>query len=142
MLLIVAYSAIAFTYTLNDELVPVWASTSVENRGLALDSNALGLALSVGGVVLMATATLIYPRASTRLGNFLCNRLGLASMVVIAFLYPLCALLAARAPRAAFATFTLITCVRNVSANFAFTGSMARPALSRPGLAWALRPLH
>jgi hypothetical protein len=128
VVLLTGYACIAFTYTLNDEIVPIWASTPTQHNGLALDSNRLGIPLSIGGVALMFVAIVVYPQVQRRIGNFTCTRLGLASMVGIAFLYPCCSLIAQHADvshqRGAFVFFTLITCVRNVSANFAFTGSM------------------
>jgi hypothetical protein len=124
VLLIGGYAIIAFTYCLHDELVPLFASTPLEHDGLAMNSSQLGVPLSIGGVMLMFIATCVYPHVQRRVGSFTCTRLGLASMVGIALLYPCCALIAQQSSTATFVTFTVVTCVRNASGNFAFAGSM------------------
>jgi hypothetical protein len=124
VLLIGGYGFIAFTYCLHDELVPIFATTPLEHDGLAMNSSQLGVPLSIGGVMLMSVATCVCPRVQRSIGNFTCTRVGLASMVGIALLYPCCALIAPRSSTATFVVFTFVTCVRNASYSFAFAGSM------------------
>ena len=72
VLLICGYGLIAFMYNLLDETVPIYASTPLRHNGLALDSNQLGVVLSIGGIALMLAAVLVYPRVQKSIGSFKC----------------------------------------------------------------------
>ena len=72
MLLICGYGLIAFVYNLVDETVPIYASTPIRHNGLALDSNQVGLALSIGGIALMVAAVSVYPRVQKLIGSHKC----------------------------------------------------------------------
>ena len=75
MILLCGYGMIAFIYNMVDEVVPIFASTPLKHNGLDLDSNGIGIVLSIGGLALIVAAVLVYPRVQKVIGSFRCSAL-------------------------------------------------------------------
>jgi uncharacterized membrane protein YidH (DUF202 family) len=72
VLAICGYGLIAFNYNILDEVVPIFAATPLRHNGLALNSSQLGFPLSVGGIVLILAAVVVYPRVQRQIGRYRC----------------------------------------------------------------------
>lgn len=67
-----AYGVTAFAFCVLAESVPIFAATPHDAGGLGLPSAQLAIPLAFGGVWLIVSALLFYPRVQARLGNKRC----------------------------------------------------------------------
>lgn len=72
---------LAIMFSILAESVPIYAAMPLRHHGLGWSSIQLAVPMSVGGLSLMVSATLIYPRVNQALG---CKR------CVLAFLFVSC----------------------------------------------------
>lgn len=83
-----AYGVTAFAFCVLAESVPLFAATPYASGGLGMPSAQLAIPLAFGGVWLIGSALLLYPRVQSRLGNKRCaalHRLHSMGMAVVLF---------------------------------------------------------
>ena len=75
-----AYGVTAWAFCMLAESIPIYSAMPAAHGGLALSSAQLAVPLSVGGVWLVVSALLLYPRVQGRLGNRRCAATALAHL--------------------------------------------------------------
>lgn len=65
---LVGYACLAIVFSMLGESIPIYAAMPVQHHGLGWSSMQLAAPMSVGGLSLMGSATLLYPRVSKAVG--------------------------------------------------------------------------
>lgn len=89
LLALSGYALIAFCYITLDELVPIFASASVLDGGLAYSTSKLSGPLSFSGVVLVIWMLIGYPWMSKKFGTIRTCIIGLIQTIPVTLLFPL-----------------------------------------------------
>lgn len=63
------YGALAILFSIVGESLPIFSAMSLQNGGLGYSSTEFSIPAGIGGLSLMISATLIYPRVNKALGN-------------------------------------------------------------------------
>jgi hypothetical protein len=66
---ITGFAALALLFSFNNESLPIFSAMSLDNGGLGYSPTEFSIAAAAGGVWLMISSTVIYPRINKVLGN-------------------------------------------------------------------------
>ena len=124
-----SYVLTACIYIIYDEMFPVFGKTSVAQGGLSFSAGDIGSALSVGGVVLIAYQTFVYPTLVRRTGLVSSYRSGTWMTLLLVLIFPFVHLLAPEdgSDESAVALWAALLCLftwRMVASANCFIGSM------------------
>lgn len=85
---IIAYSLLSAHTTAFDQIFPIFLATSIEDGGLALEASAIGMLLSVMGIVAMALQIFVFPPIQRRLGSVSTFRVSLVFYCMVYVMIP------------------------------------------------------
>ncbi|RKP14937.1 major facilitator superfamily domain-containing protein [Piptocephalis cylindrospora] len=80
---------VSFLSVVSDELYPLWAAARYDVGGLGFDTGRIGMSLSVGGLTILLTQLLLFPRLERRHGKHAIFRISMASYFLIWLFLPL-----------------------------------------------------
>eukprot|EP00892_Ulva_mutabilis_P010644 jgi/Ulvmu1/7952/UM004_0185.1 len=132
---LVGYATLAIMFSILAESIPIYAAMPLKHHGLGWSSMQLAAPMSIGGLSLMVSATLLYPHVNKALG---CKRTciaGLLCMIPVTLAYPLISFVAPRA-HVAMVLMASFGAVHNVAVNFTFASGnvLVNEAASKPEL--------
>eukprot|EP00697_Spironema_sp_BW2_P015705 gnl/Spiro4/6659_TR3438_c0_g1_i1.p1 gnl/Spiro4/6659_TR3438_c0_g1~~gnl/Spiro4/6659_TR3438_c0_g1_i1.p1 ORF type:complete len:456 (+),score=43.05 gnl/Spiro4/6659_TR3438_c0_g1_i1:179-1546(+) len=117
------YGALGFSATLLDELIPVWAVSTVEAGGLLFDAKRTGIVNALAGLMSLIVLLFIYQPLAGHLSMVRSFRIGILVYAPSVLLFPLLNLvLRAGAPMPLLWFLLAIACfVRAVASQFSFS---------------------
>lgn len=132
---ICGYGALAVLFSFIGESMPIFSAMSLHNRGLGYSSTEFAIPAGVGGVWLMISSTLIYPRVNKSLGNQRTVTAGLSIMILVTAAYPWLSLIAGN-KALCIVTFCTLYSMQSLAVNFTFASGnvMVNEAGLRPHL--------
>jgi len=82
------YALIGFTFTMLDELYPLWVILDQAQGGLGFTTDQMGITNSIGGVAVVTIQLFVYKRIAKKLGLIKTFRLGIFIIIPLFLLLP------------------------------------------------------
>ncbi|KAI9230698.1 MAG: major facilitator superfamily domain-containing protein [Piptocephalis tieghemiana] len=80
---------VSFLSVVSDELYPLWAAAQHDTGGLEFDTGRIGTSLSVGGLTILLTQLLLFPRMERYYGKHTLFRISMGSYFLIWLFLPM-----------------------------------------------------
>eukprot|EP01023_Acetabularia_acetabulum_P037144 TRINITY_DN3516_c0_g2_i1.p1 TRINITY_DN3516_c0_g2~~TRINITY_DN3516_c0_g2_i1.p1 ORF type:complete len:587 (-),score=47.04 TRINITY_DN3516_c0_g2_i1:1229-2863(-) len=129
---IMGYGLIALIGNIQDETIPIFASTPVQHGGLGIKASTLAKPLMISGVVLMINALFIIPKVTKNLGILKSAKLSLYVAAPLAMILPLSSLFVQSGVVFAIIVLSIGLIFRTICLSFTFTCSMVMVNGSSP----------
>mmetsp|Transcript_5488 Transcript_5488/g.14737 ORF Transcript_5488/g.14737 Transcript_5488/m.14737 type:complete len:581 (-) Transcript_5488:269-2011(-) len=121
MLSTVLYGVVAFTWTINDEVFPLFCASAARHGGMAFSSSQIGLALGWCGAILIVYQLAAFPALVARCGLLPLFRSSALSAGLVFMILPISGLAAQRDARLGWAILLLALLMYTVSGCGCFT---------------------
>ena len=103
-----------------DEVLPLWALSTVKVGGLDWSAGTIGQVLSISGVFMAVFQFAVYPAVAHRLGYIRMLKLIAVAVIPLYVVFPACSL-AVHHPRLLWAVVVLMVVSLKISCNMLFT---------------------
>jgi MFS family permease len=121
---ITAYSILAFTQIVFQEVFVFWCNADVHDGGLAWGTSEVGIAMALSGAVLLFVQLVIYPYVQRHVGNYTLYRDAMFAQVPMFAVTGFISASVYQGPAALWTWISLHSVYRVVAQSFAFTSVM------------------
>ena len=118
-----AYLWSSLNYVIFDEMLPLYCKADYDHGGLQWDTNDIGTALSVGGLVLCFYQPLVYPKLTNRFGVVGTYRIGIWTFSIATGAFSFMTYLVPYGPAAVWASMAVFRALYVHAATCCFAGA-------------------